>query len=90
MLNIPSISSATRLATDMAATRRGWVHAIALPLIWGRSEYAANCGILSEVSVPVIHIIQMNSLSRLPRPCFADHNHDLVSLKLEQSNKSVR
>ena len=35
---LPSISSATRFATDMAATRRGWVQATILPLECGKSE----------------------------------------------------
>ena len=45
-LDGPSISSATRFATDMAATLRGCVHATNLPLVCGKSEYATNWGIL--------------------------------------------
>ena len=44
----PSISSATRLATDIAATRLGWVHATNFPFVCGRSENATNCGILLD------------------------------------------
>lgn len=35
---LPSISAATRCATDIAATRRGCVQAIIFPFVCGRSE----------------------------------------------------
>ena len=47
-LDTPSISSATRLAADMAAILRGCVHATIFPLVCGKSEYATNWGILVD------------------------------------------
>jgi hypothetical protein len=79
---VPSISSATRLATDIAATRRGCVHATSLPLVWGKSENATNCGILEFYEHHNNEKPFKDALGRLSRTGLANHNDDLVVRKL--------
>jgi len=66
----------------MAATRLGCVHAISLPFVWGKSEYATNCGILQKNINKKMSNEHLNALSGLSRSSLSHHDNNLVITEL--------